>query len=249
MIGIEFDDGVAIVEVKSGKTNALNLELMTELQGALKVIGENPGAGGVVLASGCEKFFSIGFDIPRLFKLDREDFRLFYRSFNQACLELYTLPKPTIAAVNGHAVAGGCILALCCDYRFIGSGHKLMGLNEVKLGVPVPLLADRIVRSLTGAAIARDIMELGEFYPPDKMARYGLVDQVLPAEEVFDRAVARARELGVLPAHAYAAIKQHRVEAIVDQVKKGALEKEELFLDCWYRHDVRRILKEAMEKF
>lgn len=79
-----------------------------------------------------------------------------------AYLALYTLPKPVVAAITGHAIAGGCILALCCDYRFISEGRKLMGLNEVKLGVPVPYLADRVLHALVGTRYAREIIESGE---------------------------------------------------------------------------------------
>ena len=123
MINIDYKNTVAVVELRRGKTNALDLELVGNLQKSLQQLKADPGVRGVVLASASEKFFSIGFDIPQLFELARENFRVFYHDFNQVCLELYTLPKPTIAAINGHAVAGGCILTLCCDYRFIGQGR------------------------------------------------------------------------------------------------------------------------------
>ena len=142
MIHVEYNDGVAIVRLNRPVTNALNLQLVEELAGTLKQVTCKSDVRSLVLGSSNDKFFSIGFDIPQLFERTREDFTFFYHTFNQMCLDLYTLSKPTIAAITGHAIAGGCILALCCDYRFIADGRKLMGLNEIKLGVPVPYLAD-----------------------------------------------------------------------------------------------------------
>ena len=249
MINIDYKNTVAVVELRRGKTNALDLELVGNLQKSLQQLKADPGVRGVVLASASEKFFSIGFDIPQLFELARENFRVFYHDFNQVCLELYTLPKPTIAAINGHAVAGGCILTLCCDYRFIGQGRKFMGLNEIKLGVPVPYLADWVLRSLVGTRNARDMTETGEFYLPQKLVDLGLVDLILPTEELLARSVDKAQVLGSMPTDAYAVIKQDRVESIAAQVRKYTKEKEELFLNCWYLDEARQRLQEAMEKF
>ena len=110
--------------------------------------------------------------------------------FNQVCMELYTMPKPTVAAVTGHAIAGGCILALCCDYRFAAEGRKLMGLNEIRLGVPVPYLADCVLRQIVGARNAREIMETGEFYLPEQSLQIGMIDRVLPLEKVVADSIA-----------------------------------------------------------
>jgi len=165
------------------------------------------------------------------------------------CLSLYTLPKPTVAALTGHAVAGGCILALCCDYRFIAEGKKLMGLNEIKLSVPVPYLADCALQSIVGTRYARDMMDTGEFYGPADSLRMGLVDEVLPVEDVMARAVEKAGLLGACPRQAYALIKQNRVEQVEQRVLAEREEKERLFVDCWYSDEARRRLKEAIEKF
>ena len=165
------------------------------------------------------------------------------------CLSLYTLPKPTVAAITGHAVAGGCILALCCDYRFIAEGKRLMGLNEIKLGVPVPYLADCVLQSIVGTRNARDMMDTGDFYAPADLARLGLVDEVLPAGDVMPKAIEKAQRLGAWPSPAFALIKRNRVEQIEQRVLARREEKERLFVDGWYSDEARRRLKEATEKF
>ena len=184
MIEVKTQNSVAVIKLNNGVTNALNLELIIELGNTLKRLKSDPDVSGLVLGSTNDKFFSIGFDIPKLIDLSRKDFQTFYRSFNQTCLNLYTIPKPTLASITGHAVAGGCIITLCCDYRFIAEGRKLMGLNEIKLGVPVPYLADCITRTLLGEKTARDVMETGEFYSTEKLMQTGMVDEVIPTEEL-----------------------------------------------------------------
>jgi enoyl-CoA hydratase/carnithine racemase len=249
LIAVDYQDMVAIVKLNRGVTNVLDLELVHELGKLLETIQHDSSTRALVLGSSNDKFFSIGFDIPHLFELPREGFEVFYSEFNRVCLSLYTLPKPTVAAITGHAVAGGCILALCCDYRFIAEGKKLMGLNEIKLGVPVPYLADCALRDIVGTRYAREIMDTGEFYGPVDLQRMGLVDEVLSVGDVMSKAVEKARLLGAWPREAFALIKRNRVEQVEQRVLAGREEKERLFVERWYSDEARQRLREAIEKF
>jgi len=249
MISVDCRGSVMLAKFNRGVTNALNPEFVQELGEVLQRVESDVTVRGLVLGSSNEKFFSIGLDIPDLYPLDREDFRDFLRVFNRVCMDLYTLPKPTVAAITGHALAGGCILALCCDWRFIAEGRKLMGLNEVKLGVPVPYLADRVLHALAGVRHARKMMEGGDFYAPAEALEMGMVDEVLPVEEVVNRALAHAEKLGSLPKTGYGMIKRNRVETTVTEVLARETEMERYFIESWYSEAVRERLREAMEKF
>ena len=249
MVQLEYDDGVALVKLNRSVTNALHLPVVDELAETLQGLEHDSNVRSLVLCSSNDRFFSIGFDIPHLFDLTQEDFETFYRAFIRVCHHLYTLPKPTVAAITGHATAGGCILALCCDYRFIADGRKLMGLNEIKLGVPVPYLADCILRHLVGTRHAREIMDTGEFYPPEESFHLGMVDRVLPLEQVLPRAVEKARSLGASPQEAFAMIKQNRVEMVEAQILARLENRTAYFVECWYSAKVRERLREAMERF
>ena len=249
MVRTEYRDQVAVVTLDRPATNALNLQLVDQLAGALERARHDSEVHSLVVGSSNDKFFSIGFDIPQLFDLPVEDFRSFYRAFNRACLDLYTLPKPTVAAMTGHAIAGGCILALCCDYRFIAQGRKLMGLNEIKLGVPVPYLADCVLRDVVGVRYAREIMDAGEFYQPQELLHMGVVDQVLPLGQVLPHSIDHARSLGVSPQAPFARIKQNRVEVVEARVRANMEDREQFFIECWYSDEARGRLREAMEKF
>ena len=248
-VSIEHQNQIAILKLNREITNAINGDLILALDSALKSQTADPDVLGMVLTSSNRKFFSIGLDIPNLFALGEEDFRSFYQSYNQMCLGMLTTPKPLVAGIAGHAIAGGCILGLCCDYRFISEGHKLIGLNEIKLGVPVPYVADCILRKLIGHRLARDVMDSGGFLEPEEAYRLGMVDRILPVEEVVSQSVEKARELSSDSLEAFTLIKSSRVHALKREITAQLAEREEAFIKCWYSDDARVRLKEAISKY
>jgi enoyl-CoA hydratase/carnithine racemase len=249
MISVDYQDTVAIVRLNRDIKNALDLKLVGELDEILRITRQDQHVHGLVLGSSNDKFFSIGFDIQKMFDYPREDFEVFYKAFNRVCLNLYTFPKPTVAAITGHAVAGGCILVLCCDYRFMGDHGRLMGLNEIKLGVPVPYLADCVLRDIVGTHITKEITDAGEFYGPMESLQMGLVDKVLPTGEVFAQALRKAKNIGSLPLNAFALIKQNRTEEIEKRFLISGENNAKAFIDCWYSDEARKLLKDALKKF
>lgn len=248
LVSLENIEGISVIRLSRGATNAIDLVLVQELKNTVKKVHED-SSHGLVLTSANDKFFSIGFDIPLLLALPREEFTNFYQTFNQLCLDLFTLPKPSAAALTGHAIAGGCILALACDYRFIAEGRKLIGLNEAKLGVPVPYFADHLLHSLIGGRYAREVLELGELYLPEDAIQNGLVDQISPLKDVLHQAIERVRTLADAPGNAFITIKANRVEPVEVEIRAKLERKEQLFIDCWYSEEARRALEDAASKF
>ena len=250
LIDVQTQENVAIVYLNHGKTNALNTELFNELQRTLNTLKTDENIRALILTSKSDKFFSIGLDVPELYNLSKSEFEIFYRLFTQVCFDLFTIPKPVIAAIPGHATAGGCILALCCDYRYISHGRAVMGLNEIKLGVPVPFLADHILHNLVGSQTARTLMETGIFLPVEEIKRFGLVEEVVdPPAELLTRALEKATELSSYSSTAYAAIKNNRINPIITRYQQTRGQEVKLFVDCWYSETTRQILKEVMKKF
>jgi enoyl-CoA hydratase/carnithine racemase len=249
LIAIDRRQGTAILTLSRGVTHAINMELVTELGEVLRHIGEDPECRGLVLTGAGDKFFSIGLDIPELFPLTPEEFTVFYRAFNRLCLDLFTLSKPAVAALTGHAVAGGCILALCCDERFIAEGKKLMGLNEIKLGVPVPYPADRILRHLAGWRTTREVTDGGEFFDGPQLLARGLVDRILPLEKILPAAIEKVEALSAASPEAFALIKRNRTEPVKESILADLDERERRFVECWYSPLARERLEEAIKKF
>ena len=234
------------MRLNNGITNAISPELVDDLAEALHQAKEE--LKGLILAGGT-KFFSIGFDLPILLQLDRPAMTDFYSKFNRTVLDLYTLPLPTACAIAGHAIAGGTILALTADFRFASSGRKLMGLNEVKIGVPVPYLADLMLRQIVGDRPATEINYRGEFLEPEQARKIGLLDDVCPPEQVEQKAIAKVADLAALPSYGFKLIKANRVEEIQSRFKEKGRARTGLFLDCWFNPAVRELLKEAAKKF
>jgi enoyl-CoA hydratase/carnithine racemase len=243
---IESRENVAIVRLNNGVINAINAEFVDDLSQAIHQVKTEFKA--MVLAGGT-KFFCIGLDLPVLLKLDRAGMGNFWDKFDQVIADLYTLPIPTACAVAGHAVAGGAILAISCDYRFVASGRKYLGLNEIKIGVPVPYLPDLILRQIVSDRAATEVVYRGELIEPQAALEIGLVDEVFSEDDLEEQAVGRMAELAVLSQPAFGFIKENRVR---DNHHKFVIEREsnkEQFLDCWFQESVRTLLGEAAKKF
>jgi enoyl-CoA hydratase/carnithine racemase len=237
---------VAVVRMGRGATNAIGRSLVADLARAIEDVRGD--AGGVVLAGGA-KFFSIGIDLPELLQLDRKALEAYWAAFNGVCLDLFTLPGPTACAIAGHAIAGGTILALMSDVRLIATGRKLMGLNEVKLGVSVPYLPALVLRQLVGDRAATELVYHGELVEPEKAHALGLVDRVLEPDALEAAAVSWVAEHAALPRPSFAAIKRVRVEDVRAKFERWGEEKTQEFLDCWFLDQTQALLKKAAEKF
>jgi enoyl-CoA hydratase/carnithine racemase len=237
---------VVVVRMVRGVTNAISKSLVGELARAIEEA--RGSAGGLVLAGG-SKFFSIGIDLPELLQLDRGALDAYWAALNKVCLGLYTLPVPTASAIGGHAIAGGTILALMTDARFIAAGRKMVGLNEVRLGVPVPYLPALVLPQIVGERKATEVMYRGELFEPEQARVMGLVDRVLDPDELEDAAVAWVAELAALPRPAFAAIKRSRTEEVGARFERSGVEKTQEFIDCWFLDRTQDLLQKAAEKF
>jgi enoyl-CoA hydratase/carnithine racemase len=243
---IETHDAVAVLRLNNGVTNAISPELVDDLLETVKQIKSE--FNGMVLAGG-DKFFCIGFNLPMLLQLDRPDMTEFYTRFNQAVLDLYTLPMPTACAIDGHATAGGAITALGLDFRFVSSGRRLIGFNEVKIGLPTPYLADLILRQIVGDRCATELMFTGEFVETQQAQKIGLIDNVFQPENLEEKAVAKIAELAALLPYGITVTKNNRVEAVRARYEEMRSADAEWFLDCWFKPAVQELLKEAAKKF
>ncbi|MHB1011438.1 MAG: enoyl-CoA hydratase/isomerase family protein [Desulfobacteria bacterium] len=246
LVVLEQHDRVVIIRLNNGVTNAVSPALAIELSDLLgKIRNEFEG----MLLAGGEKFFCIGFDVPKLLELDRSGLRdLFYR-YNRILLDLFTMPKPTVCAVKGHCLGAGETFLLTCDYRFGAAGKTLIGLNEIKLGLPVPYLPDMLLREIVSDRIASDMLYMGDFIGSHEAERVGILHEVLPKGEVEGRALEKLTELCKRQPKAFAAVKANRVEVIRSRYEKNYEAKIEELLDCWFVETTQELLREGAKKF
>ena len=237
---------VAILTLNNGVTNAISPDLVNEFSNQLHEIRNE--ANGMVLCGG-EKFFSIGFDLPVLITMKRSEMSDFFYQFNQLVLDLYTIPFSSACVISGHAIAGGNILALTCDYRFGAAESKKIGLNEIRLGLPVPYLTDMILRQIVGERAATRMMYSGEFMSLADAALIGLIDEIYPVEQLKQSAIEKVAGLAAFHAQAFSAIKTNRIEVIKNNYEINGRSKNEIFLDCWFSESTQKTLKTASQKF
>ena len=245
-VTVESHGKVALLRLTNHVTNAIGPTLVADISSALSLITTD--FRGCVLAGGT-KFFSIGLDLPALVHLSRREMSRFWDEFDQAVLDLYRLPLPTAAAIAGHATAGGTILALSTDYRLIAAGRKLMGLNEINIGVPVPFLAALMLRQIVGDRTARDLQYKGDLIHPETAKNVGLVDDIGPEEKIEALALEAVGTLADKPQGAFGLVKRYRTESVVRRFERRRREKKEEMLACWFQPTVQEMLKKAAEKF
>ena len=239
---IEWHDGLAEIRLACGKANALNPRSLGAIDEAF-ADAERGGARGVVLA-GYDRFFSAGLDLVTLYDLDHARMDTFMREFDRVMLRVFTFPRPVVAAIGGHAVAGGCILALACDARVMSTGGARIGLNEIRLGVPFPAPALEIVRYAVSPVFVEEVLYDGELYgAPAAMVR-GLVGDVTPDDTAALARAACAR-LAERPSGPFATIKAALKGPAVEQAlaREDALRR--AFVEAWFAPEARMLIGDA----
>jgi enoyl-CoA hydratase len=205
MLELEERGAVTIVRLAHGKVNALDTDL---LHAIAAVMGSLPRGQAVVL-TGAGRAFSAGVDLKRIAQGGTEYVRVFRPALSQAVKAVFDHPGPVVAAVNGHAIAGGCVLAVACDLRLMSDGT--IGLSEMRVGVPFPGVALEVVRHAAGTRARRLVLEAA-LLSPDEAVAAGLIDRVTAAGSLLDEAVAEAEWLGRIPADVYAFTKRQLQE-------------------------------------
>lgn len=191
----------SVVELRLNRppVNALNPELCAALAHALREAAAQ-GAGGIVLAGG-PKVFSAGLDVPYLLSLGDDENALLHawKEFFHAARALAESPIPVVAALAGHAPAGGCVLALCCDYRVMADGPYRIGLNETQVGLVAPEGIQYLMKRVVGAHRGERLLVSGAMPDAQEALRIGLVDELTDIDEVAVRARAWMDDLLRLP--------------------------------------------------
>lgn len=241
-------EGVLLVRMNRGVINALDLELVSELGKAVEKARTDPAVKAVVLTGTNDKFFCIGLDLPQLVNQDRRYIGKFYDAFGGLCLAMKGLPKPIVAAVNGHAVGGGCVLALAGDKRIVSSGRCLMGFNAVKLGVPTPHIGRTMLEATVERKYAQTLLSKGEFYMPRDAKAMGLADHIVMPRGLLVSALKTANSLAS-DGKAFSAKKVAAARRLAASLKKDGKEEKAEFIDRWFSPEAQALLHAALKKF
>ncbi len=205
---IERIGDVAVVRMNSNPMNVMGEGFFSDLDEAFVTLESDHAESPVVLTSS-QRAFSAGLDLKYHLSLfttgDEEEIWQWYKRFRGVLLRVFTYEKPVVAAVNGHAIAGGLILALCCDYRVCVDSGARFGLNEITIGFPIPSAIAQIVLYSLGTAIAQQVMTTGFLYEPRDAVRLGFFDESRETERLLSHCVEFAGQYGpsLIPGYAF----------------------------------------------
>ncbi len=231
MIELEERGVVMVVRMARGKGNALNLELCEALVDVLDRLDAGPARAAVLTGQG--SVFGAGVDLPALAEGGAEYVRQFLPLLQRLFERLATFPKPVVAAVNGHAIAGGAILLLACDQRLLARGAARVGLTEVRVGVVFPAWALEIARFATPPEHFQTLVLTGRTWQPEEALARGLVDELAEPERLLDRACAVADELAAIPAAAFAATKLAVRQPMIEAARRQSALTDAAVLEHW----------------
>ena len=210
------EGGQARVALDGPPANALSLEMLNAINEAMKSAMADDEVKGIVLTAAKPGIFCAGLDITAMYGADQESATVFWRAVQDAWLNMYTCPKPVVSAINGHAPAGGCLLAICTDHRVMGNdGGFAIGLNETQLGIVAPPWFARPYADLMGQRNAERHLCLGSMLSADDALAIGLVDDLVPTADVVETAHATLAQYIAIPAQARAMTKAMMREATV----------------------------------
>lgn len=233
------EEPLGIVTLHRGKVNALNEAVVAQLGEGLEGLADDPQVAAVIL-SGRGSFFSFGFDVPGFMQHPRTAFGEFVRSFTRLYLYLFTFPKPVVAALNGHAIAGGCMLATACDYRLMATGKAKIALNEIAFGATVPAGSVEMLKACVGQRNAGTILYSGAMLSAEEALELGLVDEVASTEELPAAAKNVALDLAEKDGVAFKSMKRLLRGPVAQTIRATEEDSIAEFLDIWYSESTRR---------
>jgi len=232
-IKLQRHDGIATLYLDRPPVNAIDTQLIRSLAEQLSQI-EAAGDVRALVVTGVGACFSAGLDLKAVPGYTEAEQRDMLNTLNGVIGRLYSLAIPTVAAVNGHAIAGGLVLALTCDYR-VGptSGSCQLGLTEARAGIPFPAAAMTIVQAELPAAVARRTTLVARNIGPEAALASGILDELQPPDQLLARAHAVAEDLAAIPRTAYARIKRQLRAPAIAHIERTLSAGDDPMLASW----------------
>jgi enoyl-CoA hydratase len=219
VIEAETIDGIRVLRLAHGKASALDLELVVALRDAVEA-AVTDGASAIVL-TGTGHIFCAGVDLFRIVDGGTEYVRRYLAAFDALMFTLFAAPVPMVSAANGHAIAGGAVLVAACDHRLVVEGSGRFGYTELLVGVPLPPTSLEMVRFATPHGLEA-MLYTGATFPFEDGLRRGLVDAVVPADALMERALVVARQLAAIPRDTFVLTKRQLREAALQRMRESA---------------------------
>ena len=231
MIVLTHEGDIAVMTMAHGKANALDLEFCEAIAGRFRELETSSARAVVVTGQG--RMFSAGVDLPRLTAGGADYVRRFLPALHKLYDTVFHHPKPVVAAVNGHAIAGGCVLQCCADRRLAARDAGRIGVTELLVGVPFPAMAFEVMRFATAPQHLPDVILSGATFATDVALARGLIDEVVEPETLMAKAMAAARTLARLPPATFALTKGQLRQPVIDRMAKDGARIDALAEQIW----------------
>ena len=231
MIECSVKEGIAIVTLRHGKANALDIELCDALAAKFVELRDDGSKATVIAGQG--RIFSAGVDLIRVSNGGAAYIRQFLPSLHRLYDTMFYHPKPVVAAINGHAIAGGCVLACCADRRLMADNGGRIGVTELLVGVPFPALAFEILRFAVPGRYLAEFTLSGATYPADTALECGWIDEIAEPEDLIEDALAIAAELAELSPPAFAQNKRQLRQAVTERMAQSGEATDRAVTEIW----------------
>jgi len=218
IVAVDDKTGVATMQLNKKPVNSLNLEMLTDICINLEKLEKT--AKGIILTSAVPNIFSAGLDILEMYQPKPERLPEFWKMVQEMWIKLYGCQLPVIAAINGHSPAGGCLMSICADYRIMAQGNYTIGLNETKLGIVAPTWFKDTFVNTVGHRVAEGALQQGTLFSSEQALKVGLVDELVPMDQVQARAETQMKSWLKVPGTARATTKSMMRQETIDKLLK-----------------------------
>lgn len=241
-------DKIRTIQMVRGSSNPINLDFLEEFNSIIDAAQADENVNGILL-TGQDHFFSVGLDLIELYDYDKNQFESFWKVFNIMIQKLVEFNKPMVAAITGHAPAGGCVISICADYRVMAQGKYKIGLNEIPVGIIVPPSIFELYAFWLGKRKASQFLFEGKLHTVDEALEVGLIDEAVPLEEVNEVALKKLKLYSQFNATAWRKTKQNCRADLIKVVQSTDGEHLTNALKQWWEPEVRNALSAYIQTF
>ena len=240
-------DHIGVLVIDSPNNNSINRDFVREASGLLDEVGNDDSLSGLVITSTHPKIFSPGLNLVELATYSFDEMSQFMESFTGLFFKEFGFPKPLVMAVNGHAIAGGCLIALPGDYRFMAKGEFQVSLAEINLAIPIPIGTMGMLKYFTGPRNAEHVVYSGDGFLPDQALSLGLIDELVEPGRLLEKAMEKAKYFCHKSATAFEKDKMYLRKDVLEWMEEREPLHRKEWLDNWFSKECEDLKTKVIE--
>ena len=245
---LERQGDIGIFYIDTENNNTYNFDSIREAHDIMDEAEQDESIRALVVTAAHKSLFSPGVDLQTMILGDRADMRQFFEKLTGLVRRKFTYPKPEVYALNGHTVAAGFMMAAAGEYRVMTNGPAKIGLMEIEIGLAAPIGVVEMLNYLFDGHTAGSILLGGKLFTPDEALRMGMVDELAAPEDLLQRAVEKAQDLGSKPSQGYRRLKRYLRQRVAEQMKSLDEQHFDDLVVQWFSAETQERLHAAVEQ-